>query len=124
VYSSRETADNALCSASQLPSPVTSVFTSHFIKYHIANMQFHALLTSLFIAVAVAQDYSSIIAQIPSCAAACLTSAVASVSCGATDYTCQCKNTPAITSSATQCLTSSNVCSFGDLASSSSPTLY
>jgi hypothetical protein len=75
-----------------------------------------AAVASLLASVAYSQTIASEVAQIPSCALSCLTTAITGAGCGLTDYACQCGSSKdAITKAATPCVVSS--CSTSDALS-------
>lgn len=80
-------------------------------------MQIKTLFVAAFIGLAAAQDVTSLIGEIPSCALQCLLSAGTSAGCEATDYKCQCENSSKIQASASSCLTSS--CTTQEISSKS-----
>lgn len=64
-------------------------------------------VASLFASVAYSQTIASEVAQIPSCALTCLTTAITGAGCGLSDYACQCGTAKdSITTSATPCVLS------------------
>lgn len=68
-------------------------------------MQFKVAALATLLAVVAAQDIATIVASLPSCSLACLTTAITNSGCSIADYACQCgtaKN--AITKEATPCI--------------------
>ncbi|KAI0886805.1 uncharacterized protein GGS22DRAFT_158729 [Annulohypoxylon maeteangense] len=82
-------------------------------------MQFAALSLSLFAAFVAAQNSTSLpdlVSQLPSCAAACLSSSAKSAGCSAEDFTCLCgNNKDKFISSITGCIALSSGCSQSDI---------
>ncbi|PMD33942.1 hypothetical protein L207DRAFT_517958 [Hyaloscypha variabilis F] len=58
---------------------------------------------------------SQLAAQIPSCALACDTAAIASVGCGETEYACHCAHSSQLQSLVVPCLQNSSTCTTADL---------
>jgi len=85
-------------------------------------MKFTLATVASILAVVAAQDISSLVSTIPSCADTCLTTAISSANCGITDYACQCgSGKQAITESASPCVI--KACSSSD-ALSMLPTAF
>jgi hypothetical protein len=64
-----------------------------------------AAVAALVASVAYSQSIADLVAQIPSCAIVCLSTAATGAKCGLTDYACQCGPArDAITQSATPCV--------------------
>ncbi|KAH8671606.1 hypothetical protein BX600DRAFT_251014 [Xylariales sp. PMI_506] len=67
-------------------------------------MQFKTFALSLLVAAVSADEITSLVASIPSCALTCLITGVSSVNCAATDYTCQCTNAAALQAAVSPCI--------------------
>ncbi|TGO90307.1 hypothetical protein BPOR_0070g00180 [Botrytis porri] len=69
-------------------------------------MQFtYAAISALLASVAYSQSIASEVAQLPSCALACLSTASSGAGCSIADFACQCGDAKdAITKSATSCI--------------------
>ena len=92
--------------------------TSHsFSIIPAAKMKFSVVaVASLFASVAYSQTIASEVAQLPSCALTCLTTAITGAGCGVSDYACQCGSAKSsITSAATPCVVSK--CAISDALS-------
>ncbi|CRK09772.1 hypothetical protein HYQ45_003092 [Verticillium longisporum] len=67
----------------------------------------YAAAAALLVALARAQDVTSIISQIPSCALNCLSQGISSADCSISDFTCICSKFDSIQASVQPCLASS-----------------
>jgi hypothetical protein len=76
----------------------------------------YTVVASLLFSLVAADAITDLIAQIPQCAIACLTTAATSIGCSAMDYSCQCKAMDKMTAAALSCITSSG-CTNDEIAS-------
>ncbi|CRK17238.1 hypothetical protein BN1723_002391 [Verticillium longisporum] len=81
--------------------------TKAFASLPTVTMKYAAAAAALLVALARAQDVTSIISQIPSCALNCLSQGISSTDCSISDFTCICSQFDSIQASVQPCLASS-----------------